>query len=242
MVNDGKELWQLSKYSIGEFIKKTAETDRGQGFFELETDRLLEVNLDGLVWAKMGSMVAYEGSIKFERERILEQGLGNMFKKAFTGEGASLMKAQGQGKLYLADSGKKIILLDLQGESIYVNGNDLLAFEPSVQHEIKLMRKVAGMMAGGLFNVRCSGAGLVAITSHYEPLTLRVTPGKPVMTDPNATVAWSGNLQPNFQTDISFRTLIGRGSGESIQMRFEGDGFVIVQPYEEVYYDSTSGS
>ncbi|MEG0259840.1 MAG: AIM24 family protein [Lysinibacillus sp.] len=232
----------MSRYSIEEFIKKTRETDRGQGFFELETERLLEVNLDGLVWAKMGSMVAYEGTIKFERERMLEQGLGSMFKKAFTGEGASLMKANGQGKLYLADSGKKVIILDLKNESIYVNGNDLLAFEPSIQHEIKMMRKVAGMMAGGLFNVRCSGSGLVAITSHYEPLTLRVTPGKPVLTDPNATVAWSGNLSPSFQTDISLRTFIGRGSGESIQMRFEGDGFVIVQPYEETYFTNPSGS
>jgi uncharacterized protein (AIM24 family) len=31
------------------------------------------------------------------------------------------------------------------------------------------------------------------------------------------------------------RTFLGRGSGESIQMLFEGDGFVVVQPYEEVY-------
>ena len=95
-------------------------------------------------------------------------------------------------------------------------------------------------MSGGLFNVKCEGTGLVAITSHYEPLTLRVTPGKPVFTDPNATVAWSGNLQPDFQTDVSFKTFVGRGSGESIQMKFQGDGFVIVQPYEEVYFQRQS--
>ena len=232
----------MSNYTIEEFVQNTAESDIQRGFFELETDRLLEVNLNGLVWSKMGAMVAYEGSIKFEREGIMEQGLGSMFKKAFTGEGASLMKASGKGKLYLADRGKKIIVLNLRNDDIFVNGNDLLAFEPTIKHEIKMMRKVAGMLSGGLFNVRCSGSGLVAITSHYEPLTLRVTPGKPVFTDPNATIAWSGNLQPEFQTDISFRTFIGRGSGESIQMRFEGEGFVIVQPYEEVYYaQSTSG-
>ncbi len=121
-----------------------------------------------------------------------------------------------------------------------MNGNDLLAFEPSLKHEIKLMKRIAGMMAGGLFNVRCQGSGMLAITTHYEPLTLRVTPGKPVVTDPNATVAWSGNLQPEFQTDISFKTFVGRGSGESIQMRFEGDGFVIVQPYEEVYMQQSN--
>ncbi|MEL4023562.1 AIM24 family protein [Lysinibacillus endophyticus] len=230
----------MNKYSIEQFIKQTEQVDKGEGFFELETPRILEVNLDGLVWAKAGSMVSYEGKIKFEREGILEHGLSAMFKKALTSEGTSLMKANGQGKLYLADSGKKIIILHLQNEAIYVNGNDLLAFELSIKHDIKLMRKVAGMMAGGLFNVRCEGTGLVAITAHYEPLTLRVTPGKPVITDPNATVAWSGNLQPEIQTDISFKTFIGRGSGESIQMRFEGEGFVIVQPYEEVYMQAQS--
>lgn len=230
----------MNRYSVAEFIRKTEQEDKGEGFFELETDRLLEVNLDGLVWAKAGAMVAYHGKIKFEREGVFEHGMGAMFKKALTGEGASLMKAKGQGKLYLADSGKKIIILHLQNEAIYVNGNDLLAFEPSIKHNIKIMKKVAGMMSGGLFNVRCEGTGLVAITSHYEPLTLRVTPGKPIYTDPNATVAWSGNLVPNFQTDISFKTFVGRGSGESIQMKFEGEGFVIVQPYEEVYFQGQS--
>ncbi|MEK3975162.1 MULTISPECIES: AIM24 family protein [unclassified Psychrobacillus] len=230
----------MNRYSVAEFIRKTEQEDKGEGFFELETERLLEVNLEGLVWAKAGAMVAYHGKIKFEREGVLEHGVGAMFKKALTGEGASLMKANGHGKLYLADSGKKIIILHLQNEAIYVNGNDLLAFEPSINHNIKIMKKVAGMMSGGLFNVRCEGNGLVAITSHYEPLTLRVTPGKPIFTDPNATVAWSGNLQPDFQTDISFKTFVGRGSGESIQMKFEGDGFVIVQPYEEVYFQRQS--
>ena len=224
----------MSKYSINEFITKTEQVDKGEGFFELETPRMLEVNLDGQVWAKAGSMVAYHGKIKFEREGILEHGLGTAFKKTITGEGASLMKAGGQGKLYLADEGKKIIILHLNNESIYVNGNDLLAFEPSIKWEIKLMKKIAGLMAGGLFNVRCEGTGMIAITTHYEPLTLRVTPGQPVITDPNATVAWSGNLRPEFQTDISLKTFFGRGSGESIQMKFEGDGFVVVQPYEEV--------
>jgi uncharacterized protein (AIM24 family) len=225
----------VSKYSINEFIKQTQQDERENDFFELETPRILEVNLTDLVWAKTGSMISYSGQIKFERERILEHGVGMMFKKAFTGEGVSLMKAMGNGRLYLADQGKKITIFDLNNESITVNGNDLLAFEHGIEWDIKLMRKVAGMMSGGLFNVTMKGNGKVAITSHYEPLTLLVRPGEPVITDPNATVAWSGNLSPEFRTDISFRTFLGRGSGESIQMEFKGDGFVIVQPFEEVY-------
>jgi uncharacterized protein (AIM24 family) len=69
---------------------------------------------------------------------------------------------------------------------------------------------------------------------------LRVTPQQPVITDPNATIAWSGNLSPEFKTDISLKTFFGRGSGESLQMLFQGDGFVVVQPYEEVYLQQGS--
>jgi uncharacterized protein (AIM24 family) len=226
----------MNRYSIEEFINQTMQQDKGEGLFELETPRMLEVNLNGQVWAKMGSMISYRGNIKFEREGILEHGLGKLFKKALTGEGTALMKANGQGKLYLADQGKKISILNLDGQAIYVNGNDLLAFEPSISWDIKIMRRIAGMLSGGLFNVRLEGKGMIAITSHYEPLTLKVSPNEPVITDPNATVAWSGNLQPEFVTDISFKTLLGRGSGESIQMKFSGEGFVVVQPFEEVYY------
>jgi uncharacterized protein (AIM24 family) len=94
------------------------------------------------------------------------------------------------------------------------------------------------MLAGGLFNVKLEGSGMVAITTHHDPLTLVVSASKPVLTDPNATVAWSGNLNPELKTDVSFKTFLGRGSGESIQMKFQGEGFVVVQPYEEVYFQS----
>lgn len=231
----------MSDYSIDEFISQTKQNDSENDYFELETQRILEVNLLDQVWAKAGAMISYNGDIKFEREGILEHGVGRLFKKAMTGEGSALMKATGRGRLYLADQGKKITIFDLDNETITVNGNDLLAFEPSIDWDIKLMKKVAGMVSGGLFNVTLSGSGRVAITSHYEPLTILVRPGEPVITDPHATVAWSGHLEPNFKTDISFKTLIGRGSGESIQMEFQGDGFVIVQPFEEVYTTGGQG-
>lgn len=230
----------MSRYSIEDFVNQTQQQDKGEGLFELESPRILEINLTNQIWTKAGAMISYRGNIKFEREGILEHGLGKLFKKALTGEGTALMKATGNGKLYVADQGKKISILNLQGESIFVNGNDLLAFEPSISWDIKLMRKVAGMLSGGLFNVRLEGKGMIAITSHYEPLTLLVTPDNPVFTDPNATVAWSGNLQPEFVTDISFKTFLGRGSGESVQMKFSGNGFVVVQPFEEVYYSEQS--
>tara|TARA_B100000809_G_C14990660_1_gene477887 strand:+ start:291 stop:986 length:696 start_codon:yes stop_codon:yes gene_type:complete len=225
----------MSQYSLEEFVSKTSEKDRGEGFFELESSRMLEVNLSGMVWTKMGSMIAYDGMIKFTREGMLEHGIGKLLKKTLSGEGVRLTKAEGNGHLYLADNGKKVTIIDLRNESIFVNGNDLLAFQDSVKWDIKMMRKITGMMAGGLFNIKLVGTGLIAITTHYDPLTLKVTPEEPVITDPNATVAWSGHLIPEFRTDVSLKSFFGRGSGESIQMEFKGDGFVVVQPFEEVY-------
>ena len=204
---------------------------------------MLEVNLNGSAWTKTGSMVAYLGDIKFARAGIMEEGLGKFLKRQVTGEGAKLTKAEGAGKLYLADSGKKITVLELEGEPIVVNGEDLLAFTPGLKYDITMMRKLAAVVSGGLFNVRIEGRGMVAITTHFDPLALRVTPEQPVMTDPNATVAWSGNLQPQFKTDVQLKTFFGRGSGESLQMRFEGEGWVVVQPYEEApLQHATQGS
>lgn len=228
----------MSGYSLSDFVAKTSEKSAEVHAFELESDRMLEVNLDGMVWTKMGSMIAYNGDIKFTREGILEHGIGKFLKKTFSGEGVNLTKAEGQGNLYLADAGKKVTILDLQGESIVVNGNDVMAFQDTVKWDIKMMKRITGMMAGGLFNIKLEGEGMIAITTHYDPLTLKVTPDMPITTDPNATVAWSSNLQPEFKTDISLKTFFGRGSGESIQMLFQGEGFVVVQPYEEIYFQN----
>ncbi|MGH7133192.1 MAG: AIM24 family protein [Phycisphaerales bacterium] len=223
----------MSAQSLSQFLADHAEDATNSGLFELESDRVLECNLNGMIWMKVGTMIAYNGQIKFTREGMLDQGIGNFLKKSLTGEGASLSKAEGRGKLYLADGGKKVTVLRLNNETVFVNGNDLLALEPTLTKDITMMRKMAAMASGGLFNVKVSGSGSVAFGTHGAPLVLRVSPGQPVFTDPQATVAWSGGLSPEFKTDISLRTFLGRGSGESFQMHFQGDGFVVVQPYEE---------
>jgi uncharacterized protein (AIM24 family) len=230
----------MSRYTIQDFVTKTSQKDHQQGEFELESDRLLEINLNGMIWTKTGSMVAYRGEIKFTREGILDRGIGNLLKKAVSGEGTRLTKAEGRGQLYLADAGKKVTILELQNEKIFVNGNDVLALDDTLKFDIRMMKKVSAMLSGGLFNLEVNGSGMLAITSHYDPLTLVVTPECPVMTDPNATIAWSGTLQPEFKTDVSLKTFFGRGSGESFQMLFRGSGFVVIQPYEEVYMQHVS--
>lgn len=218
--------------SLSEFVQEHEQKDTGTPW-QLESNRALEINLNNdLVYLKAGSMIAYYGDIKFTRTSG-GGGLGKLMKRAMTGEAAPLMRAEGVGSLYAADQGKEVTILTLRDETIYINGNDMLAYQDGIEWDIQITRG-AGMAAGGLFSLMLRGSGLVAFTTHGRPLVLPVTPDKPLLTDPNATVAWSGGLKPGIKTDVNFRTLIGRSSGETFQLTFQGEGFVVMQPYEEV--------
>ena len=81
------------------------------GRFTLQNSAMLKVSLEGdQVQAKLGSMVAYQGDVRFEYQ---SGGLGRLFKKAVTGEGVKLMTATGNGDLFLAQDKRKIMILEL---------------------------------------------------------------------------------------------------------------------------------
>lgn len=223
---------------VEDFTQQTGEMDLGGGLFEIISERFLKINLDGRVWIKTSAMTAKVGEIIITREGMFEEGLGKFFKRILSSGGARLTKAKGKGRIYLADGGKKIFLINLEGETIYVNGNDLLAFEEGVAWDIKRMHKATGRQASPQFGMKLSGTGSIALTTHFDPLTLRVTPQAPLSTDPKATVAWSGSVNPRFRTDLSLKTLFLRRGGGSIQMLFQGDGFVVIQAQEEVRYQA----
>lgn len=101
-----------------------------------------------------------------------------------------------------------------------------------------MLNSIAGASSGGLFNVYLSGPGHIAITTHGEPLVVPT----PVQTDPQATVAWSSHVSPSANHDLNIKSFLGRSSGETFQLEFVGhDGFVIIQPYEEVNPDQSGG-
>jgi uncharacterized protein (AIM24 family) len=199
--------------------------------FALENSYTLEVDIDGSLLAKAGSMVAYTGDLSFTGQATPEGGITGFIKEAATGEGTPIMTVEGSGTLYLADAEKKIQLLELDpGESITVNGEDLLAFEPRIDYEISTMDSLAGAFAGGFTNVYLEGPGVVAITTHGEPVVFE----PPVTTDPSATVAWS-RTSPDIEVNKNLSDMVGQESGERFQMDFRGsEGYVVVQPYEEL--------
>ena len=215
--------------SLDQFTAENAPTDSAEPF-QRENSYTLDVEVAGTVMAKAGSMVAYTGDVSFTGKESAGGGITGFLKEAATGEGTPIMAVEGDGHVYFADDGKKVQVIELgAGESITVNGEDVLAFEESLSYEINTIDSLAGALAGGFSNVYLEGPGYVAITTHGDPIVLE----PPVATDPSATVAWGGTA-PDVEVNRSLSDMIGQESGERYQMRFDGDGgFVVVQPREE---------
>lgn len=223
----------MGNYSIEDFVQENSQQPNNQEIFQLENDFLLKVELTGQqAWIKMGSMVAYNGKVHLAREGLFRQGF-RLFKKSLSKQDVELTKASGIGELFVADQGKKVTLLKLEDEALFVHHTHLLAFDSSINWNIEMTKSFTAAMVSGLFHVKLEGIGMVAITTRLRPLVLKVTEGSPIHTDPHNTVAWSGNLHPEITIDPSLGMLIGRASGDTVQMKFQGEGFVVVQSFEE---------
>ena len=218
-------------------FNETQSTDA----FALQNSKLLKVSLNQVtVQSKIGSMVAYQGDVTFEHAG--SGGMGRMLKKAVSGEGTSLMKIEGSGEVFLADTAMDIHLIYLENDTITVNGPNLLAFDAGIDWDIhRLKGGAAGAMAGGLFNMELSGTGWVAILSDGPPVLLNVAQA-PTFADAQAAITWSSGVTVGLKTDFKVKNLIGRGSGESIQLAFSGQGWALIQPSEGRVVPTTGGS
>lgn len=195
--------------------------------FGLQNSRMLRVALDGEVMARQGAMIAYQGQVDFAYQG--SGGMGKFLKKAITGEGLPLMKVTGRGDVFFADDASEVHLVNLDNDSLTVNGRNVLAFDSTLAWDIKRVEG-ASMMAGGVFNTTFTGTGTVAITTHGEPVVLNVD--APTYADIQSAVAWSSSLTTAVRRTAGAGALIGRGSGEAFQLAFSGQGFVVVQASE----------
>ena len=211
--------------SLGEFQETSS-----QEAFTLQNSKLLKVRLEAVtIQAKLGSMVAYQGDVKFEHAG--SGGLGRFVKKAVTGEGTQLMKMQGTGEVFLAEHAQDVHLLKLENDRVTCNGANVLAFDAGIDWDIKRVEGASGMLGGGLYNMELKGSGWLALVSDGPPMLMEVD-GEQTFADPQAAITWSSGLTTSVKADVNLKTLIGRGSGETLQVAFSGQGWVLIQPSE----------
>lgn len=195
----------------------------------VQNAKSIKYAVNGEMLARQGAMIAYRGNLQFERKG---QGVSGMLKRAVTGEGLPLMAVRGQGEAWFAHEAQNCFIVNIEpGDTFTVNGRNVLCFDASLSYEIKTV-KGAGMTGGGLFNSVFTGQGKLGLVCDGNPLVIPVSPQLPVFVDTDAVVGWTANLHTSLHRSQSFGSMIRGGSGEAVQLKLEGEGFVVVRPSE----------
>lgn len=201
----------------------------------LNGTKVLEVTLTGdSVRAFKGSMIAYDGDVKFKNAGM---GGGDGFKAALkrkaTGESMQLMECAGSGTVWFAKDAMEIMLIELQGDTVKAESEQLLLIDAGLKTDVAFAGMRGATSGQGLFTSTVTGHGAVALLSlGGPPIALEVTPQFPLVVDPDAFIASRGQLNQSFVTDVSWKNLIGESSGEAFSLRFDGTGVVYIQPEE----------
>jgi uncharacterized protein (AIM24 family)/Flp pilus assembly protein TadD len=183
--------------------------------FTLHENGFLEINFARNVHVKRGTVSSYSGNLKF----LAESGLLGTTAQ-------TMIKAVGQGKIFVYEKGRKTFLLDLNEEFIYVEGGNLLALEDSLTYRVEPIYDAA--YERKIDTVKIFGRGSLAISTSIEPLTLRVSRDYPLSISSNALVAWTGNLIPTVVNEQAMDdVMIASADDEGFKIRFEGDGVVV---------------
>lgn len=196
--------------------------------------RVLIADLHGdRIRAASGSMVAVEGDVEFKNAGL--GGGGGMraaLKRAVAGESISLMDCTGSGRVYLAKDALDVLVVDLAGDTLTAESEHILAVTDGLRLDVQFSG-LRGMTSGqGLATTSVTGQGQVALISHGPVMALEVAPGNDLVVDPDAYLGSRGRLQMGLVSGVSWRSLVGEGTGEPFSLRFSGSGLVLVQSSE----------
>ncbi|MEV6747005.1 TerD family protein [Streptomyces sp. NPDC051080] len=207
------------------------ETPTGQRWTP-QNQQLMRVDLTmggTPVLARQGSMVMYQGKVDFGYKGA---GFAGRIVGNATGQEMQLMRCSGRGQVFLAEDGSHLHAIELQGDGICVSAENVLAFDESLQHEVRRIEG-HGIPGGALFTMQFQGTGTVVVKTHGVPVVLPVTPT--TFADCNAVVAWSAASQVIISSQVRLRRNAYPGhSGETVNLQFRGapGNFIVVQPYE----------
>ncbi|MFC8203201.1 TerD family protein [[Kitasatospora] papulosa] len=190
----------------------------------------VDLTMGGMpVLARQGSMVMYQGKVDFGYKGA---GFAGRMVGNATGQEMQLMRCTGRGQVFLAEEGAHLHPIELQGDGICVSAENVLAFDESLQYEVRRIEG-HGIPGGALFTMQFQGTGTVVVKTHGVPVVLPVTPT--TFADCNAVVAWSSASQVIVSSQVRLRRNAYPGhSGETVNLQFRGapGNFVVVQPYE----------
>ncbi|MFJ3666272.1 TerD family protein [Streptomyces sp. NPDC090106] len=212
-------------------LQQFKETPTGQRWTQ-QNKKMVRVDL-GIggqpVLARQGSMVLYQGKVDFSYKGA---GFAGRIVGNATGQEMQLMRCTGQGQVFLAENSTMLHPIELQGDGICVSAENVLAFDESLQYEVRRIEG-HGIPGGALFTMQFTGTGTIVVKTHGTPVVLPVTPT--TFADANAVVAWSSAAQVVVSSQVRMRRNAYPGdTGESVNLQFRAapGNFIVVQPYE----------
>ncbi|MFI9826305.1 TerD family protein [Streptomyces sp. NPDC051913] len=222
---------QAQAPGVAAALQQFKETPTGQRWTQ-QNKKMVRVDL-GIggqpVLARQGSMVLYQGKVDFSYKGA---GFAGRIVGNATGQEMQLMRCTGQGQVFLAENSTMLHPIELQGDGICVSAENVLAFDESLQYEVRRVEG-HGIPGGALFTMQFTGTGTIVVKTHGTPVVLPVTPT--TFADANAVVAWSSAAQVIVSSQVRMRRNAYPGdTGESVNLQFRAapGNFIVVQPYE----------
>lgn len=140
------------------------------------------------VLSQRGSMLGYTGEVTFQPNLMGGQGgVMSMIGRRVANEDTPLMTVEGHGTVLFGHGGHHVHVVDLVGDTLYVEADRLLAFEGGLQQSTMFMGQQGGLMGvvrgqvtgQGLFTTKLTGKGAVAVMAHGGVIELPISPASP---------------------------------------------------------------
>jgi len=184
--------------------------------FRIRDNGTVEITFEGEVLVRRGTVASYGGRITFGADPRL------------AGTRAEpLLKASGKGSIFLADRGRKPVLVELNDEFFSAEGGRILAIGPTLSfryepiHDFPRRRRVDVL--------KIFGKGGLVLSPARASFSIAVSADYPLNVSSRDLVGWSGNLVPSVLPDRFLDEVMLPDSEDPPKIRFEGEGTVLTE-------------
>jgi Flp pilus assembly protein TadD len=184
--------------------------------FTLHANGTVEINFRGEVLVRKGTVASYGGSVRFAPDPRLAGTRAE-----------SLLRAAGNGSIFLSDRGRRPIKIDLRSEFLSAEASRILAIGPTLSFRYEPIHDFPRRKRVDL--LRIFGRGTLILSPAKPPFSIAVTPEFPLNISSRDLVGWTGSLVPSVLPDRFLDEVMVPDADDPPKIRFEGTGTVITE-------------
>jgi len=184
--------------------------------FRVRDNGTVEITFEGDVLVRRGTVASYGGRITFSADPRLAGTRAE-----------NLLRASGRGSIFVADPGRRPLLVDLNDEFFSAEGSRILAIGPTLSfryepiHDFPRRRRVDVL--------KIFGRGGLVLSPARATFEIPVSADYPLNVSSRDLVGWSGNLVPSVLPDRFLDEVMLPDGDDPPKIRFEGEGTVLTE-------------